>query len=115
MRLQRLRFEFGMELASDEEWMAGNFDDLDVSSIRRRAGNLEAAGRHRLFILAVELITMPVALADFGLAIDVLRQRPRLKLARPRPESHRPAEFFNTAQFAQFINHAMRSCRVKFT
>ncbi len=35
MRLERFRFEFGMELASDEVRMVRQFDHLDVSSIGR--------------------------------------------------------------------------------
>src|SRR5208283_2805556 len=35
MRLQRLRLELGMELAAEEEWVTGNFNDFDVSSVGR--------------------------------------------------------------------------------
>src|ERR1700683_2503503 len=35
MRLQRLRFEFGMKLATDEMRMVRQFDHLDVSSVGR--------------------------------------------------------------------------------
>src|SRR5208282_5963982 len=83
MRLQRLRFEFRMELASDEKRMARNLDDLNVSAVRSRAGNAQPGRDHGLLILAVELVTMPVPLADLGLAIHFVSQRPRLDLARP--------------------------------
>src|SRR5450631_1896907 len=33
MRLQRLRFKFGMELASDEKRVTRNLDHLDVSTV----------------------------------------------------------------------------------
>src|SRR5271167_1116046 len=39
MRLQRLRLELRMKLASDEMWMVEQFDHLDVGAIRRRAGD----------------------------------------------------------------------------
>src|SRR5579864_396121 len=57
---------------------------------------------------------MPVALADFGLAIDSVGQRSRLDLAGPRAETHGAAQFLDPAQFAQFVKHAMRGCRIKF-
>src|SRR5580704_6829871 len=97
MRLKWLRFEFGMEWAADEVWMAGDFYDLNVCAVGRRAGNLQPACRHRLFVLTVELVAMAVALADLGLAVDFLRQRSRLKLAWPCAEAHCASEFFYTA------------------
>ena len=69
MRLERLGLEFRMELAADEIRMTGDFDDFDVRSVRRRAGDLQAAGNHRVFVLAVEFVAMAVALADFELAV----------------------------------------------
>src|ERR1700675_3888843 len=60
MRLQRLRFEFRMELASDKKRMTRNLDHLNVSAVRSRAGNAQPGGHHGLFILAIELVTMPV-------------------------------------------------------
>src|ERR1019366_9790125 len=86
MRLQRFRFEFRMELASDEERMTGNLHHLNVGAVRSRAGNAQPGGHHGLFILAVELVTMPVPLADLGLAIHFVRQRSRLDLTRPCPQ-----------------------------
>ncbi len=83
MRLQRLRFEFRMELASDEKRMTGNLHDLDVRAIRSRTGNAQPGGNHRLFIFAIEFVTMPVALADLGLAIHFVRERSRFDFARP--------------------------------
>src|SRR5690349_17638933 len=94
MRLQRLRLEFRMELAADEMRMIRQLHHLDVSPIRSRSGNLQASCRQRLFILAVELITMPVPLADLRLPINSVRQRSRLDLAIPCAQTHGSAEFF---------------------
>src|ERR1051326_7479906 len=84
MRLQWLRLELRMELAADKMRMPRDFNHLYVSCVRRCAGNAEPrAGQHR-FILAIELVAMPVALADLILAVDPVRQRARLYLARDR-------------------------------
>src|SRR5579885_3082082 len=113
MRLERLRLELRMELTSDEVRMIRQFDHFHVRSIGRRTGNLQACGRHWLFILAVELVAMPVALADFALAINAVRESLWLDLAGPRAQPHGASELFHTAQFPQLINHTMRRCRIE--
>src|SRR6266446_322115 len=109
MRLQRLRLEFRMELASDKKRMTRNLYHLNVSAVGSRAGNAQPRRHHRLLILAIELVTMPVPLADLGLAIHSVCQRPRLDFARPCPQPHRATQFFHATQFAQLVYHAMRS------
>src|SRR5664279_4339488 len=84
-----------MELAPNKMWMIRQFHHLHVSPIRRRSRNSQPRGRHRLFILAVELITMPVPLADLQLPVNRMRQRVRLNLAWPRAQPHRSAQFFH--------------------
>ena len=69
MRLQWLGFEFGVELAAEEEGMAGDFDDLDVSRIGGGSGKSQAAAGEQGFVFAVELVAMAMALADFGLSV----------------------------------------------
>ena len=56
---------------------------------------------------------MPVPLADLQLAIHVVSQRSGLDLAGPGAQSHRSAQFLHAPQFAQFVNHAMRRCRIE--
>src|SRR5437762_5367034 len=51
MRLERLRFELGMELAADEMGMIRQLDHFHVSSIRSRSRNPQPRRRHRLFVL----------------------------------------------------------------
>src|SRR5882724_13674350 len=70
MWLQRLRLEFGMELAADEVRVVGQFDHLHVGSVGRGPGNSHARGNQRLFIFAVEFVSVAMAFADLGLAID---------------------------------------------
>src|ERR1700690_733103 len=72
MRLQRLRLELGMELAADEVRVIRQFHHLHVSSVRSGARNSQSRRDQRLFVLAVELITMAMAFADFELAVDLM-------------------------------------------
>src|SRR5437588_13004310 len=65
VRLQRLRLKFGMELASNEKWMAWNLNHLYIGAIGSRSRDAEPSCHHRLFILAVKLVAMPVSLANF--------------------------------------------------
>src|SRR5579872_3304312 len=113
MRLQRFRLELGMELAPNKMRMVRKLNHLYISPVRSRPGNPQPARRQGLFILAVEFITMPMALADLKLPIDFMRQSSRLNLARPRPQPHGAAKFFHAAQLAQFVNHPVRSSRIK--
>src|SRR5258708_22432595 len=55
-----------------------------------------------------------MALADFELAVSLMRKRSGLRLARPRAEPHGAAHFVHAQQFAQFINHAVRRLRIEF-
>ena len=114
MRLQRLRLEFGMELAAEEEWMVGNLDDLDVGSVGCGAGDAQAAGGKGLLVFAVELVAMAVALADLGFAVRLMGQRAGLELAGPGAQPHGAAQFFHAAQLAQLVDDAVRSGRIEF-
>src|SRR5258708_5005231 len=108
MRLQRLRLELGMELAADEMRMIRQFHHLYVSTVRRRPRNSQSRRHHRLLVFAVEFVAMAVALADFQLAVDFVGQRVGLNLASPCAQPHGAAQFFDAAQLAQLVDHAMR-------
>ncbi len=69
MRLERLRFEFGMELAAEEEGMAGDLDDFDVGAVGSGSGDGEAGAGEQRFIFAIELVAVTMAFADFGFAV----------------------------------------------
>src|SRR5580704_2757151 len=109
MRLQRFRLELRMELAPDKMRMVRKFDDLHISSIRRRPRYSQPACRQSFLILAIEFVTMPVPLADLKLAINLMRQSSRLNLASPRAQPHGAAKFLHAPQLAQFVDHPMRS------
>src|SRR5258708_35069994 len=108
MRLQRLRLELGMELAADEMRMIRQSHHLYVSTVGRRPRNSQSRRHHRLLVFAVEFVAMAVALADFQLAVDFVGQRVGLNLASPCAQPHGAAQFFDAAQLAQLVDHAMR-------
>src|SRR5271165_3921896 len=83
MRLQGLRLELRVELATQEEWVAGYFNNLNVGSIRRGPRNSQTAGGKGALIFAVELIAVPMAFADLGLPVRVLGERAVLQAAGP--------------------------------
>src|SRR5271155_6070330 len=109
MRLQRLRFELGMELATDEMRMVWQFDHLDVSTVGSRTGDSQPRRHHGLLVFAIEFVAMAVALADFKFAVDLVGQGVGFNLASPRAQTHGAAKFFDASQLAQLIDHAMRS------
>src|SRR6185312_17019460 len=96
-----------MELAAQEIRMVGNLYDLHISPVRSAARNAQPApGKHR-FVFAIELVAMPVPLADLRRAIRLRRIALRLQLARPRPQAHRSAQFVNAGQLAQLVDNAV--------
>src|ERR1035438_4986029 len=113
VRLHGLRFKLGMELASQEPWMVGNFADLDVCAVRRLSRNPQPGRFQALFIFAVELIAVPVAFVDFALAIRFIREARFDEAARPASQPHGAAEFVHTLQFPQLENHPVRRARIE--
>src|SRR6266581_8098159 len=69
MRLEWLGLEFRMELAAEEPGMLRRLDDLHVVAVGRAAGDTESGIGERLFVFAIELVAVPVALVDFGCAV----------------------------------------------
>src|SRR6185437_10612543 len=114
MRLKRLRFELGMELATEKKWVAGNLHNLDVGRVRSCSRDAQARPGQDRFILAIELVAMAMALADLCLSVRACCQGIRLQHAGPRAQSHGAAHLLYACQFAQFVNHAMRRSRVEF-
>ncbi len=75
MRFQRLRFEFGMELAAEIPGMIRQFADFDVHAIGSLAGKPQAMRCQHAFKLAIEFVAMAMALADLRSAVGLLRRR----------------------------------------
>ncbi len=96
MRLEWLGFEFGMELAAQEPWMVGRFDDFNVIFVGSAAGDAEARAEQSFFVIAIEFVAMAVTLADFGLAVGFMCEGTWLQLAGPRAKAHGAAHFIDT-------------------
>src|SRR5579859_4900071 len=107
MRLHGLRLELGMELAAEKPGMVGYLADLDVGLVGSFPGDFEAAGFERLFVFAVELVAVAVALADFSHSIGTVRETILGQHAGPRAEAHRSAQLVHALQLAQLENHAV--------
>jgi hypothetical protein len=60
MRGERFRFEFRMELASQEPGVVRDLNDLYEILIRGHAGNNQAAFGQRLFKLPIKFVSMPM-------------------------------------------------------
>ena len=93
--------------------MLRRFDDFHVFAVGRAAGDAKSGIGQRLFVLAVELVTVPVPLADFGGAVSAECGGISLDLARPRAQPHRAAHFVHAQQFAQLVNDAVRRLRIE--
>ncbi len=107
--LQWLGFEFGVELAAEEEGVGGDLDDLDVGGVGGGAGDAEACAGEDGFVLAVELVTVAVALGDFGGAVGLGGEGVGLEDAVPGAETHGAAHLFDAGEFAEFVDDAVGS------
>ncbi len=82
VRFEGLGFEFGMELAAEEPWMVGGFDDFDVVFVGSAAGDAKARAEQSLFVVAIEFVAMAVALADFDFAVGLMGEVNRARVCR---------------------------------
>ena len=79
MRRQRLGLKFRMELAAQKPRMLRRLDNFHVFSVGRPAGDAESRGQQSFFVLAIEFVAVPVALADFRFAVSLRGKRIRLR------------------------------------
>src|SRR4051794_10523957 len=104
VRLERLRLELGMELHRDVIRMRRQLDHLDELPIERASDDLESFLGDRLFVETVELETVTMALFDDVGAVQLVRLRAGLQLARIRPQAHRPSQVVDAQQIAQLVD-----------
>ena len=71
MRLERLRFELGVELHRDVPGVGRELDNLDELTVERPASDLESLLGQRLLVEAVELVAMAVPLLNHILAVEL--------------------------------------------
>ncbi len=67
-----------------------------------------------LFVLAIEFVAVPVALADFRHAVGLAREAAFGQLAGIRAQAHGAAQLVDAFQFAQFVDHAIGRGRIEF-
>src|SRR5258708_25438087 len=72
VRLQRLGFDFWMELTAEEPGMIGRLDDFDGIFIPRAAGDAQSRGDQRFLGCAVEFVAVAVAPPVFPFAVRLL-------------------------------------------
>src|ERR1700719_1929103 len=89
MRTCGARLKLGVELAADEPGMSLQLHHLDQRSIRRKAAQVESMLDELIAIFVVDLIAMPMALADLGCRINRRGLRSWSKFARISSETHR--------------------------
>src|ERR671939_484999 len=89
-------------------------DHLDEAAVRRFAADTETCALQHLAKFGIELVAMPVALADLTrAAIDFARETVGRKPARPRAQTHRAAHLFDADQIAQLEDDRIRRLWIK--
>src|ERR1035438_7140949 len=96
MRLQRLRFELGMELAAEIPGMAGKLANLHVDSVGSFAGQAKPVLLQDRFILAIKFEAMAVAFADFTCSVGFASIALVGQQARIGAQAHRSAQLIDT-------------------
>ena len=113
VRFQRFRFEFRVELAAEIPGMVrqfGNFDKIPVGGI---AGELQAIAGYDFFILSIELVAVAMAFGNLLFTVYPECQGVRIQIAGISAQSHVAAHDIATQQFAQHVEHPVRSGRIK--
>src|SRR6267142_4998666 len=89
MRTCGARLKLGVELAANEPWMRLQLHHLDQRSVRRKTTEVESVLDELIAVFVIDLIAMPMALADLWRRINRGGLRSLSELARIRTEAHR--------------------------
>src|SRR6185436_566233 len=111
VRRHRLRLELGVELAGEEVRVPRDLDDFDEALVGGLARDLEPAPLEIVHVLAVDLIAVPVTLADLGPPVRLVRRRPRLEEAGPLPEPHVAPHPLDAVELPELVDHRVRRLR----
>src|SRR5438105_7067836 len=95
MRARRTRLELRVELTTDKPRVCRELDDLDELPVGGEAAELHPVLHEQVAIGIRDLITMTMALAHFGLAVNLSGARPAGEPARIRAETHCAAHVRN--------------------
>src|SRR5438105_7136821 len=71
MWIERLGFQLGMKLNSDEPGMRGNLHDLGKYAVRRKSGEDHSVLLQLVTVFDIDLIAVPMALRDEIGAVDL--------------------------------------------
>src|SRR5579863_6968808 len=88
MRFERLGFELWMELAAQKPGMVRNLADFHVNGVGSLAGDPQPSARQNLFVLPVELVTMPMTFADLRRSVSAFGEASRCEQAGIRSQPH---------------------------
>src|SRR5437870_4241187 len=113
MRRQWFRLELRVELAGEEPWMIGDFDDLNEVLIRRNTGNHQAVISQDLLELPIEFISMAMPLRNHIRFVNTVRDRTVFELRWISSQTHRTADGVDAEQIAEFVNHRIRRVRIE--
>src|ERR1035441_4642120 len=97
-----------MELAPEIPGMVAQLADLDVRVVRRLAGDLQARRPQALFVFAIELVAVPVALVDFARAVGAVSHAALGQAASPASQAHRAAQLIDSLELAELEDDAVR-------
>src|SRR5688572_10033204 len=103
-----------MELAPYEPRVILHLYDFHKISVWRGTNNFQSMRNHRLFVLAVELVTVAMTLGDFHFPVSLLRVGTSREDTWVSAQPHRAAKVVDAAQFAQLVDHPVRRGRIKF-
>src|ERR1700692_855675 len=104
MRLERTRFQFGMELQPDETGVILVFDDLRQHAVGREARESQAVLLEAVLVGGIDLVAMAMALRNLGgAAIDVGHPATALEHRRVGAKTHGAAEITGLRSLLQFI------------
>src|SRR5450759_1928266 len=113
VRFHGLGFELGMELAAEIPRMVADLADLDVGIIGRLAGDLETRRLQALFVFAVELVAVAMALVDLARAVGFVCHAALGQAASPASQPHGAAQLVDTLEFAELEDDAVRRAGVE--
>src|SRR4051794_5394585 len=113
VRLHRLRFELGMELAAQIPRMVRDLTDLDVRIVGRLAGDFQSRRLQPLLVFTIEFVAVAMALVDLAHSVGLVGHAALGQPAGPASEPHGAAQLVDSLQFAEFENDAVRRARVE--
>src|ERR1019366_4559720 len=102
-----------MELAAQIPGMVADLTDFDVGIVRRLAGDLQARRLQALFVFAIELVAVAMALVDFARAVGAVSDAALSQAASPASQPHGAAQLVDPLEFAQLEDDSVRRAGIE--